>query len=87
MLWRLFSFNLEKYFIYNEEADTPDKNVFISLVFNAEKCYQMITIYNDNLWLWITYVQKQIFEKLEKIEYDFYSKKVQTKIIDFFYTM
>jgi len=33
---------LKKYFIYNEEADTPDENLSISAVFNA---VQMLSNY------------------------------------------
>jgi len=50
---------LETYFIYNEETDTPDENVFISAVFNAVKMLSnYMALNNVN--------SKTNFEKLEK---------------------
>lgn len=64
----------------NEGADTPDEIVSIKAVLNAVKILSNYMALNN--------VSSTInFEKLEKkIENDFYTNKIQTKITDFFDT-
>ncbi|XP_050065520.1 tigger transposable element-derived protein 6-like [Aphis gossypii] len=62
----------------SEEADTPDGDLSINAVFNAAKMLANYMALNN--------VSPKInFEELEKkIERDFYTNKVQSKITDFF---